>query len=232
MKVYIKYIIAEINNNGNKLLEFITDTLKNDGNSVLFLYYTTINSSFINILKSSSNKIIQNMLGVINSKLSLLPKFLEDKCSTLFGDFSKVNEIQNIYPALSTLFIQSCLIEYNNDIDKVFDAIENNNYTPHLENLKNHFDKNDKLSDEERRQALNDLFSQNNNIKIKEVLFGKRYEDVANTRNEDYKTIAAKIFKYLINILEILKWKMNIMIQLKIILMNQVYLQLKIMKIE
>lgn len=139
------------------------------------------------------------MLGVINSKLSLLPKFLEDKCSTLFGDFSKVNEIQNIYPALSTLFIQSCLIEYNNDIDKVFDAIENNNYTPHLENLKNHFDKNDKLSDEERRQALNDLFSQNNNIKIKEVLFGKRYEDVANTRNEDYKTIAAKIFKYLIN---------------------------------
>lgn len=85
--------------------------------------------------------IIPKLLSLVNENVNSLPSILMDQCTLLFAEESKINEIHYIYPSFSPLFIQSCLIEYNNDVTKVLDVIDKNDYSPHLLNLKTQFEK-------------------------------------------------------------------------------------------
>lgn len=109
----------------------------------MFLFYSTLNSSFSSILSTADKSItiIPELISSANGNVSSLPSILMDQCTLLFAEESKINEIHYIYPSFSPLFIQSCLIEYNNDVSKVLDVIDRNDYSPHLMNLKTQFEK-------------------------------------------------------------------------------------------
>lgn len=122
---------------------FIYLFFKIESDTHLFLFYSTLNSSFSSILSTTDKNIsiILQLLSLVNENVNSIPSILMDQCTLLFAEESKINEIHYIYPSFSPLFIQSCLIEYNNDVEKVLDVIDKNDYSPHLLNLKTQFEK-------------------------------------------------------------------------------------------